>query len=608
VSLEPEASGLEPRASNLAEQVRGLPRKPGIYVFRDSAGKVLYVGKSRSLRDRVSSYFSGQLSSARIELMVSRIAALETFVVVTEEEALILEYELINRYEPRFNVVFRDDKSYPLIKVTREEFPRASYTRKVRKDGGLYLGPYPNAGAVRKVVDLVVELFKLRTCSYPSSRLRGVKLCLQYHIQRCTGPCEGKVSPEEYGQQVKDAVAFLRGREEELVRELEERMRGAAAALEFEKAARLRDRLQAVRALQQRQTVSRVSEHEGDLVAVVGTGGWFCVQQVNVRGGRIAGQRKLEVPGEGRGPAEVLGEFVKLHYLNREQVPPEILLSEPIPELELLESSLARRCGRKVSVRVPERGRWRQLMEMAVQNARLFLEARESQTPEVSAIAGMQELKERLGLPELPVRIEGFDISTLQGGSTVASMVSFADGVSDRASYRRFRIKEVEGQDDFASMFEVVSRRYRRLQDEGAELPRLILIDGGKGQLAAAAAALANLGAAVPICSLAKREEVIFSPLHPEGLALGPYSAGRRLLERVRDEAHRFAVTYHRKLRQRRAMTSFLDDIQGVGPATRVKLIRAFGDPRKIKEAGLPELCAVVNRRAAEAIYRKFHP
>lgn len=589
-----------------SEEIRGklaqLPRVPGVYLFRDAAGRVLYVGKSRSLRDRVHSYFGANLPSARIEAMVRRIADLETFVTRTEEEALILEYELINRHEPRYNVVFRDDKSYPVIKVTDEEFPRTLFTRKIRKDGGTYLGPYPNAGAVRKVLGLLEDLFKVRSCHYPSAKLLEVKVCLQYHIKRCSGPCEGKVSPEEYRQQIEDAVRFLKGREEDLVRDLERRMRAAGEALEFEKAARLRDRMEAVRTLRQRQVVSAVSAHEGDVVAADGLGEWVCIQQLSVRGGRIAGQRKFEVRGEGRELAEVLGEFVKLHYLNREDTPAEILISEEIPERELVESSLEQRSGRKISVRVPERGRWRQLLDMARQNSRMFLEAREAQAPQAAAGAALTELKERLGLPELPTRIEGFDISTLQGGATVASMVSFVDGVSHRSGYRRFRIKTVEGQDDFASMFEVVSRRYRRLAEEGSELPNLVLIDGGKGQIASASAALFNLGLELPICSLAKREELVFSAAHPEGLALGERSGARRLLERVRNEAHRFAITYHRKLRDRASLASFLDGIAGVGPATRKKLLAAFEDPRQIRTASLESLAAVVGKRAARAL------
>ncbi|MBI3892028.1 MAG: excinuclease ABC subunit C [Candidatus Wallbacteria bacterium] len=268
---------------SLAAKLKLLPRQPGVYVFRDAGGAVLYVGKSRSLRDRVHSYFGSNLPSARIEAMVQRIADLDTFVTRTEEEALILEYELIGRHEPRYNIVFRDDKSYPVIKITSEEFPRAIFTRRIKKDGGVYLGPYPNAGAVRKVLALVEDLFKIRSCHYPSSKLRDVKLCLQYHIKRCTGPCEAKVSAEEYRQQVEDAVKFLRGREEDLLRDLESRMREASAATQFEKAARLRDRMDAVRTLRQRQAVSAVSDHEGDVVAVEGLDDWFscaCLNEV----------------------------------------------------------------------------------------------------------------------------------------------------------------------------------------------------------------------------------------------------------------------------------------------------------------------------------------
>ncbi len=588
---------------SLADKLRVLPRLPGVYLFRDAGGSVLYVGKSGRLKDRVGSYFGSSLPSPRIAAMVGRIADLETFITSTEEEALILEYELINRHEPRYNVVFRDDKSYPVIKVTREAFPRTIFTRKIRKDGGTYLGPYPNAGAVRRVLDLVTDLFKLRTCAFSSRRLVKEKLCLQFHIDRCTGPCEGKVTEEEYAEQVRDAVTFLRGREEDLLRDLQRRMEGAAGALQFERAARLRDQIEAVRTLKSRQALSAVSEHEGDVIAVARLEDSFCIQQLSLKRGRIAGQRKVEVQGLGEDVGEILGAFLKLHYLNRDDVPASLRVSDPFPEQDLLEEALTHRSGRQVSIRIPERGRWRQLVDLGRQNARLFLEAQDAQSPRESIDSGLEELKEHLNLSCLPVRIEGFDISTLQGTHTVASMVSFRDGLQDRSSYRRFKIQKVEGQDDFASMFEVVSRRYGRLSKEGKPLPDLILIDGGKGQLAAASAALFETGLQIPICSLAKKQEIVYSLRHPDGLDLGPHSPGRRLLQRVRDEAHRFAITYHRKLRAKGGIETRLDGIPGVGPATRSKLLRAFRDPREIASAPVERLQEVVGPHLARAIH-----
>lgn len=590
----------------LQERIARLPRRPGVYVFRDRRGRNLYVGKSVSLRERVASYFRGPLPTARIEAMVGKIHDFEVFETGTEAEALVLEYELIGKLQPRYNIVFRDDKSYPSIKITREAYPRVLFTRKLEEDGGAYLGPYTNAKAVRRTVNLVSGIFKLRTCTAPSQRLKKLRLCLQYHMDRCSGPCEDLVSEDEYREQVDDAVRFLKGQTEDLVRDLRQRMHQAAGSLQFERAARYRDQAGALEKLKERQSVSAsLSDREGDVLAIeVGESGHYCIQQIFVRQGRIQGQHKVEGEGEGIDPAELLGGYVNQYYLARDEAPSEILSSHSLSDAPALEEALRARIGHRVTLRRPLRGRWRQVLDMAKRNARLYLDSMQQGREADRRTRALEDLRSALHLPRVPCRIEGFDVSTLLGGATVASMVSFLNGAPDRASYRRFRIRSVQGQDDFASLYEVVSRRYERLLREGTPLPDLILIDGGKGQLASALSALAGLDLGrVPVISLAKREEIVFSRAHPEGLVLGEDSEARRILQHVRDEAHRFAVTYHRRLRARRGLTTRLSGIPGVGPARLKKLLRHFEDPTAIAEAGIDQLAEVVPRSLAETIH-----
>jgi excinuclease ABC subunit C len=622
-----------PSIERLREKAGTVPGSPGVYLFRDTAGAVLYVGKSVSLRHRVSSYLGDRTRlNARIARMVERAADLEVVVTANEEEALLVEYELIDRYAPRYNIVFRDDKSYPYLKVTHEEFPRIVFTREpgplLRRRGdaagaagvapegrsrpsgapaGQLLGPFTSADSLRKTLRFLATIFPVRSCKVPSSRLHTVRACMDFHIKRCLAPCEGKVDAATYQKIVSDAVLFLKGRDDELMADLRRRMREAAAAWELEKAARLKGQIAALERLQVKQNVTGIVAEDFDVLGAASDepGGRHVVQQLQVRAGRIRGQRKIQLARTHATTIVVLSEFVKQHYLRSEVLPPEILTEEPLPEAPLIERALARRAKHAVRLAVPQRGRKRGLVEMAVKNARLFL-ATQGATGE-EAREAVAELAQVLSLSKAPARIECFDISHTGGTDTVASMVVAQNGVMDRSGYRRYRIRTVEGIDDFAAMREVIDRRYRHVLAEGQPLPDLVLIDGGKGQLAAGQHSLLALGVGTQaIAALAKREEILFAPHLPDGLALPEGSLARRLVQRIRDEAHRFAITYHRRLRSRRTAASALDAIAGVGPRSRALLLRHFGSVDRVRAATAAELAAVpgLSRRTAASVAR----
>lgn len=592
----------------LKEKVRAIPTTPGVYLFKDRRGVVLYVGKSVSLRHRVSSYLQDSAKhTGRIEAMVRRAADVEVFTVRNEDEALLLEFELINKHAPRYNIMFRDDKTYPYLKVTKEEFPRIIFTRKPKEGEGQLLGPFTSADSLRKTLRFLATIFPVRSCHVHSSKLHTLRACMDYHIKRCNAPCEGKISAPEYQKIVDDAVLFLKGRDDELVTDLRAQMKEAGEKWDLERAARIKAQLEALGRLTVKQNVAGVTEEDFDVVAIAGEGSTRVVQQIQVRGGKIRGQHKVQLKKADAPNSEVLDEFIKQHYLGAELLPREILTSEEIPEREVLERVLGAKAGRKVEIGVPQRGRKRGLVDMAKKNAGLFLETQGATGEE--AREAVEELAQVLSLARPPARIECFDISHVQGTDAVASMVVAQDGVMDRSSYRRFKIKTVEGNDDFASMEEVISRRYSRLLAESAPLPDLVLIDGGKGQLASGKHALIGLGlGSLPVASLAKQEEILFAPHLPDGVALPEQSLARRLVQRIRDEAHRFAVTYHRKLRTKRTNRSELDSIEGVGPRSRMALLRHYGSIEKIGAASEADLAAVegITRRVAERVAAYF--
>ena len=592
----------------VAEKLKQLPDSPGVYIMRDATANVIYVGKAVVLKNRVRQYFqSNKNHAAKVRAMVAKIADFETIITASEVEALILECNLIKKYRPRYNIMLKDDKTYPYVKVTLgEEYPRVMLTRRILKDGARYFGPYVNVGALNESLKLLRRLFPLRTCRH----LENQRPCLEYHIKRCLAPCAGKVTPEEYRTMIDDVILFLEGRTAAVEKALNERMLAAADNLKFELAARLRDQLKAVRKVAEKQNI--VTE-TGDIDALglarsaVGT----CVQIFFIRDGKMLGREHFLLHSSVDDTDEIiLAAFLQQYYYRAAFVPQEILLPIGVSDSQLLESWLSEKAGKKVSVAIPQRGTKHDIIKMAQGNAEKYLndEAERLKEEEHQTIGAVEELARYLGLPDLPHRMECFDISHTQGTETVASMVVFENGSAKKSDYRRFKIKSTEGKpDDFLSMKEVTTRRYAKGTVEN--MPDLIVIDGGKGQLSSALSVIrGKAGLTVPVIALAERFEYIFTEHSSEPVILPRDSQALYLMQRIRDEAHRFAITYHRKLRSKRNLVSVLDNIEGIGEKRRKALFDAFGSLEKIKKATLEELTAVdgMNRTAAKAVYNFF--
>lgn len=568
-------------SETLRDRLDQLPTTPGVYLMKDARGTIIYVGKAVNLRSRVRSYFREDKGhSGKVRAMVRQIVDLETISTDTEVEALVLENTLIKRHRPYFNILLKDDKTYPYLKLTlNEAYPRLIVTRRRLADGGRYFGPYPDAGAMHATLRLIKQLFPLRQRPKPQFRDRP---CLNYAIGRCLGPCQGLVSKEDYREVVRKVEAFLSGRHRDLVKELEASMREASMALDFERAASLRDQIQAIAKLMEQQKVDADTDADQDVIGLAADESTVSVQVFQIREGRLTGRREHDLDREGSDLPEVLGAFIGLFYSDSETVPAEILVREEPPEAELLAEWLSSRRGAKVRLKVPQRGDKEKLLRMAETNAQQALER--GRLSRWAAIergpqAALAELGAALNCPP-PRRIEGFDISHAQGSDTVASMVVFIDGKPAKDQYRRFKIRTVEGIDDFASMREVVTRRYRKLTEpdtEGWDAPDAILIDGGKGQLNSAVAALDALGLDLPIFGLAKQFEEIYLPGRKDGIQLGDRSPARFLIQRLRDEAHRFAITFHRNLRGKRMTRSILDEVPGLGEKRKTQLLKRLG-------------------------------
>jgi excinuclease ABC subunit C len=597
---------------DLTVKLAQLPDRPGVYLYKDAKSQIIYVGKAASLRGRVRSYFQdSRPRDPKTDALVAQIHDLEFIVTGNELEALILESNLVKRHRPRYNIILRDDKHYPFLKLTtNEEYPRLVVARRVQQDGAAYFGPFYPATAMRETLRLVRQLFPLRTCRITIDGKKA-RPCLQYYIHRCNAPCTGLETREGYAQTVRDVERFLEGKNDGLAQELTAQMEAAAAEEKFEIAARLRDRVQALNTVRERQKIISTEDSDQDIVGFVRQGPDACVQLFFVRRGRLLGREsfffdRLGSASEG----DVLSAFLRQFYA-REVVPaPEILLSAEVPEAVLIQEWLGQRRGGRVELAAPQRGRKRDLVAMAEENAVLALSShllsRGNRTQAV-----LDELQRTLGLPEPPHRIEAFDISTFQGGETVASMVVWQDGEMKKDDYKRYRIRTVTGTDDFAAMHEAVSRRYGRALETDGALPDLVLLDGGRGQLGAGLKALEALGLDyLPMVSLAKRAEEVYTPDRLEPLVLDLTSPALQALQKIRDEAHRFAVTYHKKLRTRRTISSVLDQIPGVGPALRTSLLKTLGSAKAVREASVGQLAAVpkVSPRLAERIHDFFHP
>ncbi|MDO8688885.1 MAG: excinuclease ABC subunit UvrC [Dehalococcoidia bacterium] len=594
-------------AERLHEQLKVLPARPGVYLMRDKDGKVIYVGKAAFLRDRVSSYFGSQEGHPpKVRTMVSHIADLEFIVTDSEVEALILENNLIKRYHPPFNVRLRDDKSYPYIKIDiKSEWPRVYMVRGQERDGARYFGPFTSSRSVRETLDLLKRLFPYCTCDVSLTKKQG-RPCLDYYINRCLAPCLGKVTAEDYRQVVNQVILFLEGKQERILKELRKDMERASRALEFEKAATLRDRVLAVEQVTEKQKINTTDLADQDVVALASEGGEACAQVFFVRNGKLIGREHFLVEGvQEEEPASVLSSFIEQFYDSASYIPPVILLQETPDEKDVLEGWLRERRGSRVELRVPQRGEKKKLVQMVADNARETLQQLRAKwlSDSNKTIAALRELQEALDLPVLPQRIECYDISNIHGSSAVGSMVVFINGQPKRAHYRRFRIKTVQGPDDYAMLKEVLRRRFHRAAEprdgtEAAEAwshyPELVMVDGGKGQLSSALEAMGETGVQdIPAIGLAKEREEVFTPGVPDPVILPPNSQALYLVQRIRDEAHRFALAYHVNLRQKRALTSTFDRIPGVGPKRKKALVQRFGSLQAVKDAQLEEIAAV---------------
>ncbi len=646
---------------DLHEKIRTLPTQPGCYLYKNAEGEVIYVGKAKNLRARVRSYFlDASLTNAKTGSLMREAVDVEYITVANEHEALALENNLIKQKKPRFNILLRDDKTYPYIKLTmNDRYPKVFVTRRLRKDGGVYYGPYFPGNLAYRLVDLIHRSFLIPSCKVDLSRYHP-RACLQYYIKRCLGPCvEGFTTPETYRESVRDVQLFLEGRPSELETSLTRRMEAAAEAEQFELAARLRDQVVTVHQMQDKQRIATTDNEDADVFGYHYENEMVAVNLFHMRGGKIVDRRDMfwedlpesplemlteavsetdelesiprmepepeaSAPEIGEGvavvqhtpvaelgaafsPAAFFSALLKQIYLDQSYVPRSILVPVEFPDRALLAEMLTERTGRRVEILAPQRGEKRSLVDLVGQNAKQSYDQRfRVLQPGMKAI--QEALQDALTLEELPRRIECFDISHIQGAETVASMVVWEDGAMKKSDYRKFQVKTVTGVDDFASMREVIQRRYKRLQEDKKPFPSLILIDGGLGQLHAAYSALEEIGVTLqPLASIAKREEIIYVyGQENEPVVLDRRSPVLHLMQKIRDESHRFAVTYHRKRRQMRDRDSELLSIPGVGPRTRQRLIEHFGSVRGIRQAAPDALTAVVNAATAEKIRRYF--
>jgi excinuclease ABC subunit C len=604
---------------NLEGTLRTLPRKPGVYLFRDEAGEVLYVGKAKSLRPRVRSYFQRGDVRVGAARLAERIDDVEVIVTRTEAEALHLEQNLVKRHRPPFNIRLRDDKSFPYIAVTlTDEYPRVMFTRERHRRGTVYFGPYANAKKIRETLDVLNRVFRFRPCEGPRPGRHSGIPCLDFHIDRCFAPCIGAISREGYAEIIDGVIGFLSGDTQTIQKELEERMREAAADERFEEAARYRNRLFSIRHLADRQAADRRDVGSVDVIGLAVGGDQAAVQVFPLRDGKMIDRYGFHLENvEGEDEQSILEAFVLEYYGAAPSAPPEVLVPAGIEDTEAISEFLGERRGSRVLVRTPLRGEKRRLVELAAENARVALEqdAAVRQAARSKRIAALEELREVLNLESLPVRIECFDVSNIQGESIVASMTVFVDGRPKNAHYRTFAIRGLAGQDDVGAMREAVSRRFARARegepdDSFSRMPNLVVVDGGKGQLAAALAAIDELDLPrVAVIALAKREEEVFVPGIGAPIVLDRSSPALQLLQRIRDEAHRVALRFHRRKRGARSMETIFETLPGVGPVRRRAIIRHFGSVERFLAASQEELEGVpgLPQKTARALYAQLH-
>jgi excinuclease ABC subunit C len=578
-------------------QLRTLPAKPGVYLFKDKEGKVIYVGKAANLNSRVRSYFGAPSNlSSKIQRLVSKIQDFEFIVTNSEQEALILECTMIKKYTPRYNVRLKDNKTFPYLKIDiNEDWPGVYITRRVQKDGARYFGPFASAGSVRKTLRLIKKIFPFRSCS---KRIEGKdkRPCLDYYIHRCLGPCIGAVGKGEYHDVINQVILFLQGKQELILRELNTKMKAAAQQLQFERAALLRDQIKAIEKVIEGQRIAIKLQGEKDVIGLAQNETQAYVELFSIRNNKLIGQDHFIMEGiQGEPPGQIMTSFVKQYYASASYIPPLILLQHPVDEPEVLSEWLEQQRGSRVELQAPQRGVKKKLVDTAAENAVRGLELAQAKEMKVEVIsAGLQELKNKLRLPKMPRRIECYDVSNIQGALAVGSMVVLEKGWPKLAHYRRFLIKTVAGADDYAMIQEILRRRFKRGLAGGgawAIIPDLVLIDGGRGQLNAALEVRQELGLdSIPMVSLAKENEAVFIPSSTQPVYIAKDSPALHILQRARDEAHRFAISYHRKLRHKEIIASALDDIPGIGPKRKKALLKKFGSIEAIKEASLEEL------------------
>lgn len=616
---------------DIEEELKKLPAKPGVYIMHDRHDAIIYVGKAISLKNRVRQYFqSSRNLTSKIQQMVAHIDHFEYIVVDSEMEALVLECNLIKEHRPKYNTMLKDDKSYPYIKVTvNETFPRVLFARRQMKDKAKYFGPYTSAGAVKDILELLRKLYCIRTCSRVLPRDIGLERpCLYYHIKQCKAPCQGYIDAAEYQKSIEEVIQFLNGNYAIVTKELEKKMQKASENLAFEEAAGCRDLLQAVEKLAQKQKASDTDAVDRDIIAFATAGEEAVVQVFFIREGKMLGREHFYLTGvENEERSAIITNFIKQFYAGTPYIPRELLLSEEPQEKELLEEWLSTKRGFKVYLRIPKKGEKERLVELAEKNASMVLQqdSEKIKREEAKTIGAMRELSQWLGLHELK-RIEAYDISNISGFESVGSMVVYENGKAKKADYRKFRIKWVKGPDDYASMYEVLTRRFEHAKREEEELakkkidadfgsftryPDLILMDGGRGQVNVALQVLAELGFRIPVCGMVKDENHRTRGLYFNNteIPIDTHSEGFRLITRIQDETHRFAIEYHRSLRSKTQVKSILDDIEGIGPTRRRALMKHFQSLDAVREAEVEELAQLpeMNQSAAEAVYRFFH-
>ncbi|WP_346707884.1 excinuclease ABC subunit UvrC [Massilistercora timonensis] len=610
---------------DIQEELKKLPGKPGVYLMHDEKDEIIYVGKAVSLKNRVRQYFqSSRNKGAKIEQMVTHIRRFEYIITDSELEALVLECNLIKEHRPKYNTMLMDDKAYPFIKVTVEEpYPRVMLARRMAKDKSRYFGPYTSAGAVKDTIELIRRLYHVRSCNRKLPRDIGKERpCLNYHIHQCKAPCQGYISEEEYRKSIQEVLRFLGGNYEGILKDLEEKMNQASEDLEFERAIEYRELLSSVQKIAQKQKITDTAGEDRDILAVALEGEDAVVQVFFIRGGRLIGRDHFYLKiGEGDGAGEILSSFVKQFYAGTPYIPAEIMLPEPVADAEVIEEWLSGKRGRKVHIRIPQKGMKEKLVELAEKNAALVLntDRERLKREEGRTIGAVKELEKILGLTGIR-RMEAYDISNTSGFASVGSMVVYERGKPKRNDYRKFRIKSVQGPDDYASMEEVLTRRFQHgleEQKEGKDLggfrefPDLILMDGGKGQVNVALEVLEKLGLSIPVCGMVKDDNHRTRGLYYNNteLPIDRDSECFRLITRIQDEAHRFAITFHRQLRGKSQVHSVLDDIPGVGPARRKDLMRHFENIEAIRNADIEELKKLpsMNEKSARDVYHFFH-